>query len=662
MPQIFMAIDFETYSEADLKKAGAYEYSIHPSTEILCAAWKIGTKDELKTAKAEVYAPMLGGSKGLARLTEGLKDPKIIKIAHNAIFEQCIVKNVMKIATNPNSWVCTASLVSAMALPRSLEKAAPALRIAGEKDMEGNRLMKKISKPRRPTKHDPSTRHKKPSELLRVLKYCMTDIDVMIDVFLTVNPLIPNERKTWVLDQVMNFRGVSVDRDLVLKVLDLIETETWLLLGEVASLTGGKVTSTRQVAATLSWLEQNQVFLPNLQAATVDEAIKSGMATGKAKDLLEIRQALSKSSTSKYDSFEQRSRSDGKVRDFLKYHGADTGRWVSTGVQLQNLARPKIKNSEILKAIDIIKTSDDPHYWLKLQYGNIFEIFSYMLRSVLVAPPGKVFDVADFASIEARVVFWLAGHEKGLEAFRNGGKLYEELAGKIFNKPADQISKEGIERFTGKTAVLGCSYQMGPPKFQMTCANQGQEISLELAEKAVAAYREEHAPVTWLWKNLNLAAIAAVQNPGKVYKVNHVSYYVKAGVLYCRLPSGRCLAYNRPAVEYREKWGKKLPVLTYYCVDGLTKQFVKTDSYGGLLTENAVQAIARDIMVDAMHRIEATKLWQLVLTVHDELIGEREIFGKGSIELFCELMATPPMWALDCPIAVEGWSGDRYKK
>lgn len=959
----FCIIDYETFSETPIKKVGGWEYSKHPSTEVLCAAWRVGTRESLPTAKNNLYLPLLAGDQNLNKLRDVLADERIIKVAHNAFFEQCITNHVLKVPTKPQHWTCTATMAAAMALPRKLEAAARVLGLPVQKDSEGHRLMLKLSQPRKPTKHDKSVRHQKPDELKRVARYCLTDVDVETELFLRLPTLAPVERQVWILDQLINSRGVTVDRELVRQVIILMAIEQVRINERVGILSDYSVKTVNQHAKLKEWLECQGVFLPNLQKATIDEALSAGLAEGPAFEMLELRRDGSKTSTAKYEAFDARSRGDGRARDNLIYHGADTGRWClpegtqvltpegwkpietapptimiwhpegvaefssvqlwhtyrannetiygstqrnasfmvssrhelvvktarkkdwfktkvtavygsrvtiptcsfnlnqthrpeietrvmvmvqadgcyidtakehcvklgfrkqrkierclsllrqagincrvsndkdatriripfkqapewlqsfkdknfqfsqnhdpnvfidelrywdshqqrgltsfeystcnennaifaqtmahlagfsarivkrdrkngwninyrvyvrptttasvrqwsqaqytgdmfcpsvssgcffirfngvisvtgnsGTGIQLQNLVRPTYKQWEIDHAIEIVKHYKFPLWWLRTCYGSPMEMFSSMLRSAVIAGPGKILTVADFASIEARVVFWLADHEAGLKAFREGAKLYEMMAAAIFGIPVSAVKKDGLERFIGKQATLGCSYQLGATKFQQMCLGFGQEISMELAERAVKTYRTVHKPVVNLWSNYQKAAIAAVENPGKLYALNHTEWFIRGDFLHCRLPSGRLLAYHKPSVVYEDtKYGKR-PTLRYWATNGTTKQWEEVRSYGGLLTENVTQAVARDLMAAAMLRIEKTGIWEIVLTVHDELIGERDPSGPGSAEMFCKLMSEVPDWAAGCPVAAEGWEGMRYKK
>jgi DNA polymerase len=248
--------------------------------------------------------------------------------------------------------------------------------------------------------------------------------------------------------------------------------------------------------------------------------------------------------------------------------------------------------------------------------------------------------------------------------------LYREQAAVVFNRPVEKIGKDSFERFIGKGLILGCGFNMGYKKFAATCAAQGRPVDEELAKSAVAIYRETNKPVVELWRNIERAAIAAVQDGGKKsFEINRVKWTLdpKLKFLFCTLPSGRRLAYYNPSIEYvTTPWEERRPVLKFYAVNSLTKKWAPDQTYGGKLVENVVQGIARDLMAEAMLRIDRAgdkvAAWQIVLSVHDELVSERDEHSAFTLKDYCRLMEELPTWAEGCPVAVTGWSGKRYKK
>lgn len=678
--QIYCVFDYETRSRANLRKVGSYEYARHPSTRILCSSHHIGTRAELKSLlerkeQPREWSPFLPEEYPcLDELISALVDPNIILVAQNAFFEQVITRFVLPRYVKDQDWkvliralqtipperfLCTAALLSSLALPRKLEGGAKALGLPFEKDMAGHKLMLKYCKPRKPTKKNPALYHSNADDLRRLIEYCSKDTLAEIAIFLDLPPLIPQERKVWELDQKINWRGFKVDRELVATVLKMIEEETTHLNRETSEITMGELASTMQRDGLLDWLEADGVFLPNLQAKTVNDAILSGLVTGDKRRILEIRQAISKTSTAKYQGFIRRTESDGCLHDNLVYHTASTGRWGGAGIQPQNFPRG-IQGLNAWYGAEILREGDLD--LVRLLFGDPMSAFASCLRAMIVARDGKEFHCADYVGIELHVLFWVAKHEAGLEALRKRLDLYVDMATDIYDKPAADISKESRERFVGKESVLGCGYQMGGETFYKNCLKKGADIGKETAELAVKKYRQKHYPVVRTWYNIEKAAIAAVKNPGKKFTVNRSSWYVKGKFLRCELPSGRCLSYYGPKLEYvRNRWTKELePKLFHWGVNSLTKKWVYGPTYGGKLTENVVQAIARDLMAEAMLRIDRAG-FDIVLSVHDELLAEASI-GEKDLEEFKTLMAELPHWAEGLPVRVEGWKGPRYKK
>lgn len=674
MSQLFCVMDYETRSEADLKKVGAWEYSVHPSTRILCASWAVGTLDELRDNPVVTsWSPALPElQQNFGDLLRSLRTQDQTLTAHNAYFEQVITKNVLApryMASKPElreipieRWTCTAALAASCGIPRHLDGACAALRLKVQKDLEGKKLMLKYCKPRKPTKNNPAKWHNSVADLMRIIEYCETDVRAEIELLLRLYPkhaLSPHERRVWVLNQEVNHRGFRVDRPLVKTVLKMIDQETARLNDETMETTG--LLSTNQRDAMLAWLEKEGVFLPDLKAKTVSDALKGGMAEGAALSMLKIRQAVSKTSTAKYTAFDLRSAWDGRCRDILVYHAAHTGREGGSGVQPQNFPRGTIADTD--EACEILKDGDLE--WVRFLYGDPMSVFSSCLRGMIIPSEGKEFVGADFAAIEARVLFWIADHQVGLQMYREEQDLYRDMAADIVGVPEPQVTKKQRDDL-GKSAILGCGFGMGWKKFLASCREKGIEVSEELAKIAVAKYREKHAPVPELWRNLERAAVKAVlawkRGERKIYSVNRTQWWVDDGFLVCRLPSGRCLHYYGPAIKYEETpWGEPRPVLYHWGINSRTKQWELGGTYGGKLTENVVQATARDLMVDAQLRIDEDPRYDLVLSVHDELLAEQDA-GRGEVWDFEALMAAVPAWARGCPVKAEGWIGMRYKK
>lgn len=649
-------LDYETRSEADLEEVGAFEYATHPSTQILCVAWALNDQP------VRSWSPAIPSPYG--EFIRNLVDPNVTKVAANANFDKLITAHVLsRIVHKPEiatvkaaEWDCTMARSCAVALPRNLAAACAVLELPHQKDKEGHRLMLKYCKPRKATLNNKAKYHAKLSELKRIIQYCEADIRAMRALYHALPPLSPSEREIYLLDQRINNRGFFVDRPLVKKVLTLIDKEIPELNSETYKITKGRVRTANQREALRDWLEENGCYLPDLKAATIVDVLAEGLATGDCKRLLEIRQMTAKTSTAKYQAFDQRSQSDSRVRDILVYHGASTGRWAGSGIQPQNFPRPHLKDTT--RAIELIEQGKLD--LIRKEFGSPMKVFATCTRSMIKATPDTEFFCADYSAIEARVVLWLAGDDRGLQFYRDGLDSYVIMASLIFDKPFDPI--DDLERDIGKRTELGCGFGMGWKKFQTTVKQQcNRVISDDLAKRAVKIYREAHPWVTKLWSNLEYASIRATQRPGKVYTVNKTSWWRSGNYLHCKLPSGRVLSYFGPEIHLRETpWGEKKNTLHFYGVDALTKRWKLQHSYGGLLCENVTQAVAADVMRFNMLRVDKSP-YEILLTVHDEVLTER-LKGEGDLKEFETLMGGQPPWAEGLPIKVSGWTGDRYRK
>ena len=673
-----LLIDFESRSRADLTKTGQHIYARHESTEVMCLGWKI-----IGEKKADVLTmPQIYLNDGTEEFRYALKHSEYV-VAHNAAFEQAMWKHCLLPTTGigphlpdlpPEKWLCTLSFCSILALPRALEKAGLALNLNVKKDMEGRKLLLQMCKPRRPIQNIGKWLEwvETDDALKRLYEYCERDLwteEALYEATAKYKPFTKFERDLWVLDQKINQRGFAIDKDLVERTLALIKQEETELTKDLQMKTFGWVKTTKQVKNFRDFLKDQGFDIPNLQKKTVDDTLAQIEKEGHVKnqaviEVLKIRQSLGKSSTSKYEAFLERvDHIDNRVRDNLLFHGASTGRWAGAGVQPQNFPKGTVKIND--RALEELQNED--LHMLRLLYSRPMDLFSSALRSMIVASPGHELFCADFSSIEARVLLWVAGDKDGLNEYENGADTYITMAGTVFNKSPDEIYKtyeeEGFsdERQLGKKVILACGYQMGVKKFVQSCKDDGLVIPESLAVRAHAAFREKYPLVPKVWSNYEKAAIYAVLNRGKKITINKVTWYVDRDFLFAQLPSGRRLASHKPEVRNEQTpWGQDVPKSYVWTVDSKTKQWVQRAVYGGLLTENIVQAISRDCMAESMVRCEGAG-YTCLITVHDENLTERKI-GEGSLKEFDQLMSVRPTWGQDIPLKVRSWSGKRYRK
>lgn len=666
-----IVLDFETRSDCDLKKSGGVKYAQDPSTEIICAAYKIG-ENETKLWKA------IDGEPLPQELIKVAFDGRFIWVAHNALFEQSIVEFVLRRkfpvfpSLPPERWKCTAAKAAACGLPRSLEGAGTALNLPIKKNMDGRKLMLKHSKPRPTWKKwreqnpnlsgweygEPEKYFEDELERWAIQKYCVTDVETEYLLDKTLPDLIDIEKEIWLLNQKMNLRGVKVDVETANTVLDLIDFQSRTLVKELIEITNGEVETPNQRERLLIWIQKQGVNIPDLAAATVEATLKAlpemGFAGTPAERVLEIRQALAKSSTKKYQALVDRAGDDERVRDLALYHGAHTGRESGTGLQIHNLPKGKIKDTD--QAIEILKT-EDPEF-IEAIYGDPMSVYSACVRGMITASPDHSLFVADYSAIEARVLAWVANDLDALNVFENNGDPYIKMAAAIFGIPENEVTPE--QRQIGKIAELGLGYGMGANKFHQTCHAWGvKTVDEEMAERAVKAYRSLHKPIVRLWKNVETAAIRAVQNSRIAIKMNRVKFGMRARFLWVELPSGRRIQYYGPTCKVSTtSWGTERPTLYHWGSNSLTKKWECHSTYGALIVENIVQGIARDINLQSALRLEANG-YQYLFQVHDELVSESK---RGNVESFEKILTDLPAWAQGLPITAKGWNGPRYKK
>lgn len=727
-----ITMDFETRSTCDLKKAGAYKYSQDINTEVLCLAYKIDDgPTKLWHPAFENYdileAPRPKDLIDLIELGE-------IVEAHNAGFEYAIWHNTL-MRDYPffpeipeNNFRCSAAMASHFTLPRTLEGAAKALRLPIEKDMEGNKLMLKMCKPRKPTKterkmykelgldvNEEIFYHESKEDLLRIFKYCEGDVETEYAVSQALKPLAGNELEYWLMDQRLNRRGIYCDKELVEKALTMAEVAIRKLNGELAEITNGKVLKATARAKLSDFCKSQGYPLENTQAIYVKEKLEDPEIPAKVAKVLQICLDVNKTSISKYKQMLKQICSDNRLRDNHMYYGADrTGRWSGKGFQPHNFVRGFTKDMEDACS-DLLNFNDIES--LELLHSNIMDYLSKLTRGALMATPGKILHVADFAAIEARVLLWLVEDERGLDIFRKGEDIYKDMASGIYNKDIKKITKD--ERFMGKQSILGLGYGMGVETFDDTCVKYGVENERKFYKKVVDIYRKEKFPkVSNFWGEVENAAISAVLEPGKTVEIYKVKFKMQGRCLFCKLPSGRCLTYYEPLVVKRLKWyfpavaktGKDSSImvstkigvsegiargiakkrateaskrllekgifgkdqtssrevrtstqLTLTYMSRFNTKWLREETYGGKLTENIVQAIARDLLAAAMLRIDKHPDYELLLTVHDEIITETDK-NITDIKILEDLMVELPEWAKGCPIDAEGWVGLRYKK
>ena len=676
-------IDFETRSRVDLAKAGNSVYARDLSTDVFCMAYAkaigVGWQQDLAHL-LYCWTPETADPSELAELFDLIEQGAEIH-AHNAAFEWSIWEHIMVPRygwprVKPEQWRCTMARCALAGLPLSLDQAAKALGLEG-KDKDGSRIMQKYCKPRKPSKHNPKEWFDDPEELQKLYDYCVQDVRVEMAIH-HATPEPPEYEKTlWTLDQIINRRGVGIDRRLAKAAIAMRESYAEQLKTLLYQLTG---CTPSQVAKLTKWLQDSGVNIGDLTKPSVESHLANPGLPADCRKVLEIRQSLSNASLKKYDAMLKGLDSDDRIRFIHQYAGAGrTGRWAGRRIQPQNFPRgaqidklakimlrqyPEDQQTEALELhlreivteqlIDFAYECDIAA--LEAIGGTVPETLVALLRPTIAAPPGRKLIVCDFAAIEARVLAWLAGQEDVLQQFRDGKDVYKELAGKIYNKPGDAVEKP--ERFVGKVAVLGLGYGMGAAKFYDTCAAFGQKIETAFAEKVVEVYRETNFKIKRLWYDLDDAVVRAIE--GRPSTVRGLLIDCHERWLRIKLPSGRRLHYFDPRLE-DGAWPSGDPKKEIgYAGTNQQNQWVRLRTYGGKLVENCVQAIARDLLANALKNLTAAG-YDVVMHVHDEAVVECDPHF-GSVAAVERIMCELPAWADGCPVEAEGFVTRRYRK
>lgn len=652
-------IDFETRSMADLRACGVYKYAEHPSTDIYCMAWAIDD------GPVRLWAP---GYTDDYDLLEVVKDPAIEVHAWNAQFESTLWAVMIKRygfgPAYPSRWRCSMARAAAYGLPLSLDACANLLGLAEKKDDEGHALMMRMCRPRSVAPDGKPTWWMDQDKLDRLYAYCKQDVVVERTISERLKPLIPSEQKLWELDQKINSRGVQLDLSLIQGMKEVTEVASEQANERLAEITGGQVQSVGSCVGLAGWF--TSVGLP---CTSVDKeavaAMKKQTEDPMLLEALQIREDAARSSTAKLESMLEYACSDGRAKGMLAFHGASTGRWAGRGPQPHNFPKGDLKNVEQFIPLFLERDIDGIS-----QIAPPLQAASSLLRGCFVAGYNKTLRVADYAAIEARVLAWLAGETELLERFHRGEDVYKPQAADIFSCPIDEV--DFTRRQVGKCAVLGLGFQMGAKRFWDAVKKQtGIELADGVAQSAVTAYREGNPRIRGLWKDLERMVIEAMQMPGKIVSINDdqttartrpsIKVQRKNNWLIIQLPSGRTLKYLNPElVDSETPWGEVRPAVRYTGLNGMTRRVERVQLYGGIITENIVQAIARDVLADAMIRLDEAG-YTVILTVHDEVICETPD-PLGTLEEFEKLVVEVPAWATGMSIKAEAWEGKRYKK
>lgn len=639
-------LDIETYSSEDLSKCGVYRYSKSRDFEILLLSYAFDD-DPVQivdlACREEIPKDVM----------EAIRDPRVLKIAHNAAFERVCLSSVFGEILDPASWRCSMVMAAYLTLPLRLADVAYALALTQQKMAEGKDLIRYFSKPCKPTKvNGGRTRNlprDAPEKWALYRRYNMQDVETERAVVraLEAHPMPESEWTLYALDQRINDRGVLIDQQLVKSAMTVDSLFQEAAYQRAQTITG--LQNPSSVAQLKAWLADQDMPMESLAKKIVQE--KAAIAEGAVGELLNLRLEMSKTSVKKYEAMARSVCPDGRVHGTLQFYGAArTGRWSGRLVQLQNVPQNHLEDLDVARGVT--KTGDME--LLEMLYGSVPNTLSELIRTALVPKPGCRFIVADFSAIEARVLAWVAGEEWVLEEFRGAGKIYEATASRMFSIPKETIIKGHPNyeyRQKGKQATLSCGYGGGVGALKA----MGAKMPEEEMKPLVDAWRAANPRIVALWAAMEKAARKVILRKTSA-RVGKLRLYWKDDKMFMQLPSGRNLCYQSPHFTTNRFGNDSIG----YFAPGASGRMIVQETFGGKLTENAIQSIARDLLAHAMTLLTNAG-YDIVFHVHDEAVMEVPE-GIGSVEEACAIMGQGPAWAEGLPLRAEGYACMSYRK
>ena len=645
-----LAIDIETYSPVDLKKAGVYVYAEHPEFEILLFAYAFDQEPVVVIDFASrEYLPF--------EVFEALTDPSVLKTAHNANFERVCISQYFKTNLPIDQWECTAVKSAMLGLPFALAMVGKVLKLTQEKMTEGGALIRYFSIPCTPKISNGQRSRNLPGHDLEkwetYKRYNIRDVEAEREIKeKTEFFVVPqSEKQLYILDQVINDRGVLIDTNLVNNAIRMDATYKDRLSAQMEKLTN--LDNPNSVAQLKAWLaDETGEDVTSLTKESILTMFKN-TPSDEVTRVLRNRQEMAKTSVKKYQAMAEMAGFDGRIRGLAQFYGANrTGRWAGRGVQLQNLPQNHLRDLDLARQL----VAGNDLEMLEILFGNVPDTLSQLIRTAFVAKPGYTFVVADFSAIEARVIAWLADEKWRLEVFRTHGKIYEASASQMFKVPIEEVTKGSSLRQKGKVSELALGYQGGPGALEkMGALKMG--LKADELQDLVDAWRASNAHIVKLWKAVDNAAKEAVEEGTSVKLKHGLTFEVQNNVLFIELPSGRKLSYFHPRMG-KSKFGNDS--LVYEGMNQTTKQWCDQETYGGKLVENIVQAIARDCLAYSMLNLEKAG-HQIVFHVHDEVIIEAPE-DSANLDEVCQIMGQSIPWAKGLLLRAEGYVTPYYMK
>lgn len=640
-----MAIDIETYSDISLPDCGVHRYVSSEQFEILLFAYSID-EGEIRVID------LVSGERMPEEVMDLLTDDGVIKTAFNAAFERTCINRYFGLSLKPEAWRCTAVQSAILALPLSLEGVGEALSLDKKKMSEGKELIRFFCMPCKATKANGGRTRNRPADAPEKWEqfkaYCKRDVDVEMQIRKKLRnyPIPDREQMLYCMDQRINDRGIRVDTQMVSRAIacDLLYKET--ATKRAYELSG--LENPNSVSQLKGWLSEKGIEVDSLAKDTVMELV--GKTEGEVSELLKLRLAMSKTSVKKYEAIE-RAVCDGRVHGLLQFYGANrTGRWAGRLVQIHNLPQNHMEDLELARSL----VKEGRFDLVELLYPSTPEVLSELIRTAFVAKPGCRFIISDFSAIEARVLAWMSGEAWRLQVFSTHGKIYEASASAMFGVPIEEIGKISPLRQKGKIAELALGYG-GSVGALVSMGATKMGLSEEELPDLVSQWRLANPHITEFWWKVDAAAYKAVKERTTV-QTDRLVFEYRGGILFIHLPSGRKLSYVKPRLELN-RFGRE--GITYEGV-GESKKWTRIETYGPKMVENIVQAVSRDILAEAMLRLEKAG-FDIVMHVHDEVVLEVPE-GISSVEEVNELMAVNPSWTMGLPLKAAGFESAFYKK
>ena len=641
-----ISIDIETFSSVPLAKAGVYKYAESEDFEILLFGYSVdgGEVQVVNLASGEEIPDEI-----LAALT----DETVTKWAFNTMFERVCLSRHLGIRLHPNSWRCSMIWAATLGLPLSLKDVGTVLRLDRQKMEEGKDLIRYFCVPCKASKSNGGRTRNLPADAPEKWKlfteYNKRDVEteMAIQARLKKFPVPESEWENYVIDQEINDRGILVDTTFVTQAICCDERSKAVCLERAQNLTD--LENPNSPLQLMDWLHGKGLSVESLAKSEVPKMLKT--ATGNVREVLELRQQLSKTSVKKYMAMEAVTGADHRARGLFQFYGANrTGRFAGRLIQLQNL--PQNHLTQLKEVRTLVKDGDFD--LLDMLYDSTSDVLSQLIRTSFVRRPGCRFVVADYSAIEARVLAWLAGEQWVLDVFEKNGDIYCETASRMFHCTVEKHGENAELRQKGKQAVLSCGYG-GSVGALIAMGAVESGMKEEELQPLVDLWRASNPHIVQLWWDVDRAVKTCVKRRVET-KTHGIRYAYKSGILFVRLPSGRELTYAKPRIGANRFGGE---AVTYEGL-GMTKKWERIETFGGKLVENITQATARDLLVCAMKQLR-DKGFHIVMHVHDEIVLEVP-YGVSSVEEICSIMAENPPWAKGLPLKADGYACEFYRK